>query len=75
MNYKTRMLDELIYITDKIAKLSSYLENKLDVESINKDTKLMQTQLEFMRAYQDVLTKRLLIELSDKVGSNKEMVG
>lgn len=75
MNYKARMLDELIYITDKIAKLSSYLENKLDVESINKDTKLMQTQLEFMRAYQDVLTKRLLIELSDKVGSNKEMVG
>lgn len=75
MNYKTRMLDELIYITDKIAKLSSYLENKLDVESINEDTKLMQTQLEFMRAYQDVLTKRLLIELSDKVGSNKEMVG
>lgn len=75
MNYKTRMLDELIYITDKIAKLSSYLENKLDVESINEDTKLMQTQLEFMRAYQDVLTKRLLIELSNKVGSNKEMVG
>lgn len=75
MNYKTKMLDELIYITDKIAKLSSYLENKLDVESINEDTKLMQTQLEFMRAYQDVLTKRLLIELSNKVGSNKEMVG
>ena len=64
MNYKIRMLDELLYISNKITRLNCYLENRIIKENEEKED-LMTEQLKHMEAYRDILQKRLENELVD----------
>lgn len=58
MDYKTRMLDELVYITRKVALLEKYCVTTKD--------ELLEKQLSAMKSYQDCLLERLSNELQDK---------
>lgn len=58
MNYKTRMLDELVYIARKVALLEKYCATAKD--------ELLEKQLSAMRTYQECLLERLSNELQDK---------
>ena len=60
MNYKTRMLDELVYITRKIVLLEKYIENKKIVVT---GDEVLEKQLNAMKTYQECLLSRLTIEL------------
>lgn len=60
MNYKARMLEELIDLTHKIEKLRSF--NKTLSE---KEMKLLEEQLKAMETYHQTLKERLLLILND----------
>lgn len=60
MNYRTRMLDELVYITRKIVLLEKYIENK---KIIATGDEVLKKQLDAMKTYQECLLSRLTIEL------------
>ena len=60
MNYKTRMLDELVYITRKIVLLEKYIEDKKIVAT---GDEVLEKQLNAMKTYQECLLSRLTIEL------------
>ena len=64
MNYKIRMLDELLYISNKITRLNCYLEKRIIKENEGKED-LMTEQLKHMEAYRDILQERLENELVD----------
>lgn len=64
MNYKIRMLDELLYISNKITRLNCYLENRITKENEEKED-LMTEQLKHMEAYREILQERLRNELVD----------
>ena len=64
MNYKIRMLDELLYISNKITRLNCYLENRIIKENEGKED-LMTEQLKHMEAYRESLQERLRNELVD----------
>lgn len=64
MNYKIRMLDELLYISNKITRLNCYLENRIIKENEGKED-LMTEQLKHMEAYSEILQERLRNELVD----------
>ena len=64
MNYKIRMLDELLYISNKITRLNCYLENRIIKENEGKED-LMTEQLKHMEAYRDILQERVENELVD----------
>lgn len=64
MNYKIRMLDELLYISNKITSLNCYLKNRIIKENEEKED-LMTEQLKHMEAYRDILQERLRNELVD----------
>ena len=63
MNYKTRMLNELVYITKKIALLEKYIENK---NTSTTGDEVLKKQLEAMMAYQECLMTRISKELEDE---------
>ena len=63
MNYKTRMLDELVYITKKIALLEKHIE-KSECSSVMDE--VLKRQLDAMKTYQECLVARLCKELEDK---------
>lgn len=60
MNYKQRMLQELIDLTEKIVKLEKY--NETDTTG---DIETRQFQLEYMRGYGNALAERLMKILAD----------
>ncbi len=62
MDYKERLLIELIQVASRIAKLDMFLENN----SIDDKAKLelMQNQLNVMMEYSDILQKRILLEMN-----------
>ena len=63
MNYKTRLLDELLYISDKISRLNSYLQNALTTKE-NEKNEILERQEKVMIAYQEILIERLKYELT-----------
>lgn len=60
MNYRARMLDELVYITRKIVLLEKYIESKKIVAT---GDEILKKQLDAMKTYQECLLSRLTIEL------------
>lgn len=62
MDYKERLLIELIQVASRIAKLDMFLENN----SIDNKEKLelMQNQLNVMMEYRNILQKRILLEMN-----------
>ena len=64
MNHKIRMLDELLYISNKITRLNCYLEKRIIKENEKKED-LMTEQLKHMEAYREILQERLRNELAD----------
>jgi len=62
MEYKERLLNELLELTKKITKLDDYLNgnNTNDKEK----QELMINQLDIMFAYRDVLEKRVILEMN-----------
>lgn len=70
MNYKTRMLDEILELKDKITKLELYLGDK--VKDSSKPT-LEEKQLIVMNEYFNILKERLQNELKDKCEDNIEI--
>ena len=70
MNYKTRMLDEILELKDKITKLELYLSDK--VKDSSKPT-LEEKQLIVMNEYFNILKERLQSELKDKWEDNIEI--
>lgn len=65
MNYKIRMLDELLYISNKITRLNCYLEKRIIKENEEKED-LMTEQLKHMEAYREILQERLRNELVEE---------
>ena len=63
MNYKVRVLDELLYISDKISRLNSYLQNTVRKEN-DEQIKILARQEEVMTEYQQILIERLRYELT-----------
>ena len=63
MNYKVRVLDELLYISDKISRLNSYLQNTVRKEN-DEQIKILERQEEVMTEYQQILIERLRYELT-----------
>ena len=62
MNYKQRMIDELIELRTKIIKLEQFSrENTL----IKEDQELLDRQLRAMNEYYDSLYTRIMIMLDD----------
>lgn len=61
MNYKGRLVSELIDLTEKLTKLNSYIDNSKDEKIV--DTKEMDRlvkQQEAMMTYHLILTERLI---------------
>lgn len=56
MNYKTRMLEELLGLKTKIVRLESYLENKIK----DNQESLEEKQLKIMKEYEKILKERLM---------------
>ena len=56
------MLDELLYISNKITRLECFLENRIITENEGKED-LMTKQLKHMEAYREILQERLRNEL------------
>lgn len=64
MNYKTRMLEELLELTERILNLENF-SNK-PINGVTKEKlELCSKQLVVMEQYQDILIQRLRIELGD----------
>lgn len=61
MEYKERLLEELMALITKIAKLENFLKNA-NLENKEK-TELMSKQLDVMMAYREILAKRVLLEM------------
>lgn len=61
MNYKTRMLRELIELNDKIFALRNALQNKITDDKSKLD--LMSKQIDVMYSYAQILMERLDLEL------------
>lgn len=61
MNYKTRMLRELVELNDKIFALRNALQNKITDDKSKLD--LMSKQIEVMYSYAQILMERLDLEL------------
>lgn len=67
MNYKERMLIELIELQDKISLLNKYLTSTAEEvrdEKENRKYKLMRSQLNAMLDYRGLLIERLKLELN-----------
>lgn len=62
MDYKERLLNELLELTIRIVKLDSFLSgnNINDKEKLD----LMGSQLNVMVAYREILEKRILLEMN-----------
>lgn len=60
-DYKERMLNELIDLTAKIARLDSFLNSTEVMESNRKE--LMEYQLKAMYEYRECLIRRVIIEM------------
>ncbi len=59
MNYKQRVLIELLELNKKINDLSNYMKDK-------GITEILEKQLSHMQSYSDVLVERILIMLEEK---------
>lgn len=67
MNYKERMLIELIELQDKISLLNKYLTSTAEEvrdEKENRKDELMRGQLTVMLDYRGLLIERLKLELN-----------
>lgn len=67
MNYKERMLIELIELQDKISLLNKYLTSTAEEvrdEKENRKDELMRSQLNAMLDYRGLLIERLKLELN-----------
>lgn len=67
MNYKERMLIELIELQDKISLLNKYLTSiaeEVRDEKENRKDELMRSQLNAMLDYRGLLIERLKLELN-----------
>lgn len=67
MNYKERMLIELIELQDKISLLNKYLTSiaeEVRDEKENRKDELMRSQLTAMLDYRGLLIERLKLELN-----------
>lgn len=67
MNYKERMLIELIELQDKISLLNKYLTSIAEEardEKENRKDELMRSQLNAMLDYRGLLIERLKLELN-----------
>lgn len=73
MNYKQKMLTELLDLTEKIVKLEKYIKNEKQKMGNVIDEKL-ETQLTVMYQYRGILTERMLCILDDdnKLGECKD---
>lgn len=70
MNYKERMIDELIGLSEKIGKLDVFLDiNSKHSSSPNEETEkkveLMFQQRDCMTTYRNILCKRIILEFYD----------
>ena len=61
MNYKQRMLEELLGLRTRIVRLENYLENKIND---NQET-LEEKQLKIMKEYEKILKERLMNSLKN----------
>ena len=61
MNYKTRMLEELLGLRTRIVRLENYLENKIK----DNQESLEEKQLKIMKEYEKILKERLMNCLKD----------
>ena len=59
MNYKQRVLNEMIELNWKIADLNHFISN-------NPDTKILEEQVKAMNIYSQILYERLIVMLEDK---------
>ena len=64
MNYKTRMLDEMLELQLKIFKLENYLEDKIEDPN---NLSLEERQLNAMREYLSILHERMFEILRDDI--------
>ncbi len=63
MNYKTRMLDEILELQIKIVKFEKYINSKTKDPQ---NPSLEEKQLDAMKQYFNALYERLFFELNDK---------
>ena len=61
MNYKGRLVHELIDLTEKLTNLNSYINNSKDEKIVDeKEMQMLVTQQEAMMTYHLMLTERLI---------------
>lgn len=69
MNYKQRMLSELLNLDEKYYSLKNYLDTHQFVkenEHSKKEIELLEEQFKVMGQYKMILTERLLLTLDNK---------
>ena len=61
MNYKGRLVHELIDLTEKLTNLNNYINNSKDEKIVDeKEMQMLVTQQEAMMTYHLMLTERLI---------------
>ena len=66
-DYKLRLLDEYRDLIRKRAKLEVYLDNDVEGQIPPEREKLLREQLETMLHYEEILFKRLIIEMGEEI--------
>ena len=66
-NYKIRLLDEYRDLIRKRAKLEVFLDSDVESKILPEREKLLREQLETMLHYEEILFKRLIIEMGEEI--------
>lgn len=66
-DYKIRLLDEYRDLIRKRAKLEVFLDNDVEGKIPSEREKLLKEQLETMLHYEEILFKRLIIEMGEEI--------
>ncbi len=68
MNYKERMIEELIDLSEKIGRLNDLLDNmpktKEENEKLERKKELLLNQRDCMIEYRNILADRLILEVN-----------
>lgn len=64
MNYKGRLVFELVEVTEKIMKLDNYMNCPREITKDEQD--LLNRQMEFMQGYKETLIQRIILIIGGK---------